>query len=475
MTVSGLRMAGAVAMAIVIAVAGTSAASAQRSRTPPKSAQEEPAAAQEAPAPAEEAAAPASRPPATVTVVTLSEEDVTLTSTLPGRVVASGVAEVRPQVDGIIVERLFEEGANVSFDDPLYRIDPATYEANVAAAKAQVAQAEARYKAAVQEHDRTARLQGRGVVSEQAFETTLAARDAAHAELQVAKAQLQTAEIDLERTTIRAKLSGVIGRSLTTQGALVTAGQVAPLAVIRKIDPVLVDVTQSAAEVLEWRRGQLKERLATADQTVTLQLADGSRYEWTGALTAAEPYVNERTGVVTLRLEFPNPDRLLLPGMYVQVVMPQGVAEDVVLAPQQGVTRDRRGRPIAFVVNEENVVERRELVVAAARGSSWIVTGGLTSGDRLVIEGLQRIAPQATVIPEERVAAADADGTPPDGPPPTARIPEASPATTARPVARPGQAAAAERTAGTTSGHTGTAASPSPAIATSSASAPAAE
>ena len=189
--------------------------------------------------------------------------------------------------------------------------------------------------------------------------------------------------------------------SLTTQGALAVAGQATPLAVIRVLDPVYVDVTQSAAELLEWRRGQTKERLSGADTAVTLILADGTAFPYKGEMTAAEPHVDELTGVVTLRMQFANPDELLLPGMYVQAEMPQRVIHDVVLAPQQGVTRDRRGRPIAYVANADDVVEERQLTIAQARGSHWIVTDGLGEGDRLIVEGLQKIAPQMKVAPDQ--------------------------------------------------------------------------
>lgn len=344
-------------------------------------------------------------PPPTVTVDTLRTEDVTLTSTLPGRVVASAVAEVRPQVGGIIVERLFKEGSAVEIGAPLYRIDAASYEARVAAARAQVTQAEAQLRAAAREAERLEELIDRQVASAQTFDEAIAARDMAAAAVKVAEADLHAAEIDLDRTTIRAPLSGVIGRSLTTQGALVTAGQADPLAVIRKLDPVLVDVTQSAAEVLEWRRGVTEERLGRAEREVSLTLADGSRFERTGSLTAAEPYVDELTGLVTLRLEFPNPDGLLLPGMYVQVEMPRGVAENVVLAPMEGVSRDRRGRPTALVVNAEGVVEERVLTVIEARGDEWIVGEGLADGDRIIVEGLQKVRPGAPATPEERAPA----------------------------------------------------------------------
>lgn len=345
-------------------------------------------------------------PPPTVTVATLQAVDLTLTTTLPGRVVASQTAEVRPQVAGLITERLFEEGSKVAKGDPLYRIDDASYGARVAAAQAQVSQATARLRAAGKEAQRVQTLIDRGVVSEQSQDEAVAARDAATAALEVAEADLLGAEIEVDRTIIRAPIDGVIGRSLVTQGALVSAGQATPLTVIRKLDPVLVDVTQSASELLAWRRGLVAGRLRNVDQTVTLTLADGGGYDQTGLLTAAEPSVDELTGVVTLRLQFPNPDELLLPGMYVQVEMPQGVAEGVVLAPQQGVTRDRRGRPIAMVVGADGVVEQRTLTVLQAKGSDWVVSEGLAAGDRLIVEGLQRAAPGATVVAEERAGEA---------------------------------------------------------------------
>ncbi|MGE0230860.1 MAG: efflux RND transporter periplasmic adaptor subunit [Flavobacteriaceae bacterium] len=349
-------------------------------------------------------------PPTPVTVVTLKPEDVTVTATLPGRVVASGVAEVRPQVNGIITERLFSEGADVKVGDPLYRIDAQSYRVRVNAARAQVAQAEAKLKVSISDAERLQALKERRVASEQNYEAAVAERESAAAALEVAKADLNAAEIDLERTTIVAPLSGVIGRSLTTQGALVTSGQAQALAVIRTIDPVLVDVTQSAAEIIEWRRGEAAERLTDADKSVKLTLADGVVYAHAGSLTAAEPNVNEQTGVVTLRLEFPNPERLLLPGMYVQVEMPQGVARGALLVPMEGVSRDRRGDPVAMVASAENVVEQRQLTVLKAQGSNWIVTKGLAAGDRVIVEGLQKIRPGGKVVAQERGATAPAPG-----------------------------------------------------------------
>lgn len=342
------------------------------------------------------------RPPPTVTVVTLSPQTVTLTSTLPGRVAASAQAEVRPQVNGIITERLFEEGAQVDLDAPLYRIDAASYEASVQQARASVSQAQAQLGAAEREAERLQELQARNVASEQALDDALATRDTAAAALELAKAQLNAAEIELSHTTIRARLSGRIGLSQTSQGALVTASQAQPLAVIRKIDPVYVDVTQSAADLLRWRRGETEEDLADADGTVRLTLADGSEYDQTGRLQAAEPNVDPQTGVVTLRLQFANPDLLLLPGMYVQVEMPVDVAENVFLVPQEGVVRDRRGRPNAWVVNGEGAIEERPLTILQDRGNEWVVRDGLEAGERIVVAGFQKAAPGATVTPEER-------------------------------------------------------------------------
>ncbi|PIL20842.1 hypothetical protein P775_07435 [Puniceibacterium antarcticum] len=343
-------------------------------------------------------------PPTAVTVVTVQPENVTLTSTLPGRVVASAAAEVRPQVAGIITERLFTEGGPVKAGDVLFTIDAATYEANVAQAQAQVTQAQAQLSAAEKDLTRLVELRERNVASDQAYDAALAQRESTAASLQVAQAQLQAAQIELDRTSIRARLSGEIGRSLTSQGALVTASQADPLAVIRNIDPIYVDVTQSAADVLQWRRGNGVEGLGDASREVALTLADGSIFDQTGSLTAAEPDVDEQTGVVVLRMSFANPEKLLLPGMYVQVEMPTRPLNGAFRVPQEGVSRDRRGQPIAMIVNGDNVVEQVLLTIAQDMGSDWIVTDGLGAGDRVIVEGLQKIQPGATVTPEERAA-----------------------------------------------------------------------
>jgi len=340
-----------------------------------------------------------------VTVVTLEAKDITLTAPLPGRVAASSAAEVRPQVNGIIRARLFEEGRPVEKGDALYEIDAASYEAQKAVAEAGLAQAKAALKSAMIEYDRQQELKSRNVVAQQNLDSAIAARDSAEAAIKLAEANLLSAEIDLDRATIRAPISGVVGLSQITQGALVTSGQASPLTVIRALDPVYVDVTQAAAEMLRWQRAGSDAVFAgNIGQTVELRLTDGSTYEQKGELSAAEPHVDEQTGSILLRLSFPNPDHFLLPGMYVQVEMPQGLIKDAILVPQEAVTRDRRGRPMAFVVTPEHVVEQRTLTVQSDQGANWVVTEGVASGEMVIVAGLQKVSAGMTVAPQPQEA-----------------------------------------------------------------------
>lgn len=355
------------------------------------------------------------QPPMPVTVVTLEAQDVTLTTPLPGRVAASSVAEVRPQVNGIIEERLFDEGSDVAKNDPLYTIDRATYEAAKAAAEASLAQAKAALQSAQIDYDRQTELRDRNVVAQQNLDSATAERNSAMAAVKVAEANLLAAEINLDRTTVRAPIDGVVGLSQVTQGALVTSGQATALTTIRSLDPVYVDVTQSASDILRWRRNNANASLEEEKSyDVSLTLSDGSTYEQTGKLAAAEPHVNEQTGTIVLRLAFPNPDRFLLPGMYVQVEMPQGTVENALLVPQIAVTRDRRGEPTVLIVNADNVVEQRSVTVLRDQGNNWIVTDGVSAGDRVIVAGLQKTGPGATVSPSEQGAAEEmpADATP---------------------------------------------------------------
>ena len=351
------------------------------------------------------AAAQDGRPPAAVTVVTLKAGDVTLTAPLPGRVAASSEAEVRPQVNGLIQERLFVEGRPVAKGDPLYQIDAASYEAQKASAEAQLALANSTLKSAQREYERELELKSRNVTSQQNLDSAIAARDSAAAATKVAEAQLLATEIDLDRATIRAPIAGIAGLSEISQGALVTSGQATALTTIRALDPVHVDVTQAAADMLRWRRaGRGTDFAEQLGQIVELKLADGTIYEYQGELSAAEPHVKEDTGTIVLRLSFPNPDGFLLPGMYVQVEMPQGVVKDAILVPQRAVTHNRRGEPMALVVNADNVVEQRTLTVLRDLGTNWVTTAGVVAGDRVIVTGLQKTAPGATVTPQEQEA-----------------------------------------------------------------------
>lgn len=345
-------------------------------------------------------------PPTPVTVVTLEASDVTLTAPLPGRVAASSEAEVRPQVNGIIRERLYVEGRPVAKGDLLYRIDSASYEAQKASAEAQLAQANASLKSAERELGRQQALKARNVVSQQNLDNAVSAREIALASVKVAEAQVLATEIDLERTAIRAPIAGIAGLSDVSPGALVTSGQATPLTTIRALDPVHVDVTQAAADMLRWRRADGGAKFAEElGQIVELKLADGTTYEHQGELSAAEPHVKEDTGTIVLRLSFPNPDGFLLPGMYVQVDMPQGVVKNAILVPQQAVSRDRRGEPMALVVNADNVVEQRKLTVLRDQGNHWVVTAGVAEKERVIVSGLQKTAAGATVTPQEQGAA----------------------------------------------------------------------
>lgn len=339
-------------------------------------------------------------PPATVTVMAVQPQQVMLSATLPGRVVAAAVAEVRPQVNGIITERYFTEGSSVEKGDVLYKIDSATYEATVAQAQAAVSQARAQYKATEREAERIQELKDRNVSTQRELDQAIADRDVSAASIAVAEAQLKSAQIEMERTTIVAPLSGEIGLAMTTRGALVTAGQASPLATIRNIDTVYVDVTASASRVLEFRRNNLDVDWRNSDRKVVLNLADGEVYPHEGSLTAADPQVNMQTGVVVLRMEFPNPDKLLLPGTYVKVDLQTDEVDDAFVVPQQAVSRDRQGRPTALVVNSEDTVELRQLEVLQASGNQWIVSSGLAAGERIVLEGSQKAAPGSKVQAE---------------------------------------------------------------------------
>lgn len=333
--------------------------------------------------------------PSPVTVVTAATGDFTLSVPLPGRIKASTVAEVRPQVSGIVEERLFKEGSPVEKGQPLYKIDDSTYKAAVDAANASVAQAQANFELAQINAKRATELFASNAGTAQNRDTANAQLDSAQASLEAAKAQLSTAEINLDRTTVTAPIAGVIGLSQTTVGALVSTQQATALSTIRALDPVYVDVTQSATDILKMMTTD-EGRAIRASGEVSLRLPDGSVYPVKGRLDAAEPQVEPTTGMVTLRLTFANPDKLLLPGLYVEVDMPESVVKGAVALPQNVVMRDATGAAYVWVVADGKVAQR-PVKVAQALNNQWIITSGVNAGDQVITSGFQKTAVGAPV------------------------------------------------------------------------------
>jgi RND family efflux transporter MFP subunit len=335
------------------------------------------------------AAPPAPGPPK-VSVVTLRTQSVPIVTELPGRVNAYRTADVRPQVNGIILKRLFVEGGEVKTGQQLYQIDPAPYKAAYDSAVAGLASARAlaqRYKSLV----------GSNLVSKQDYDNA----DAAHLQ---AQAGVETARINLVYTRVLSPITGRISRSFVTEGALVTANQSTSLATVQQLEPVYVDVTQPTTTLLRLRReaeaGMLKQNAAGKTQ-VRVRLEDGTDYPHPGTLEFSEVTVDQGTGSVTLRALVPNPERVLLPGMFVREEIDEGVRKDAILAPQQGVTHDQKGEPNALVVGPDDVVELRQLQVDRAIGDQWVVNAGLIAGDRVIVEGLQSAKPGTKVVAEE--------------------------------------------------------------------------
>lgn len=332
----------------------------------------------------------AATPPPKVGVITLQPQAFALTSELPGRTSAYRVAEVRPQVNGIILKRLFSEGREVKAGQQLYQIDPALYAATLQSAQATLQSSQSlaeRYQLLVEEQ----------AVSRQAF-------DEARAKQLEAEAALQTASINLRYTQVLAPIAGRIGRSAVSEGALVSNGQSTAMAVIQQLDPIYVDVTQSSLEILKLRNDLASGRLQKAGNnaaTVKLLLEDGSEYPQAGQLEFSEVSVDPGTGSVTLRAVFPNPKHDLLPGMFVHAQLQAGVSAQAILAPQQGVTRNLKGQPTALVVNQNDQVELRELQAERTAGNTWLINHGLQAGDRLIVEGLQFVKPGVTVTVSE--------------------------------------------------------------------------
>lgn len=340
--------------------------------------------------------------PAEVTVETITARRVTVTNELPGRIEAVRLAQVRARVAGILLQRTFEEGADVRAGDKLFEIDPAPFEANLASARAGLAKAEANQKQAQTLIERYRTLIEVEAISRQDFDNASATALQAAAEVQAAKAALTNVTLSLGYATVTAPISGRIGRAAVTEGALVGQNETTPLATIQQLDPVFFDFTQSSADLLRLRRaleaGRVTSRAPGAAQ-VTLLLEDGSMYEHPGRLLFSDITVDPNTGMVTLRAEFPNPERLLLPGMFARGRLEQAFNDDAITAPMRAVTRGEGGAATVLVVDAENKVSVRRLKLGDAVGDRWLVTEGLKSGERIVVDGLQKARPGAVVKP----------------------------------------------------------------------------
>lgn len=339
-----------------------------------------------------------------VTVMTVASGSVPMVTELPGRTTPYLIAELRPQVTGILTQRAFDEGSEVKAGQVLYRIDDAPYQAAHDSAKAALARAEANAQVARIKAERHAGLVKIDAVSKQANDDTQAALKQAQAEVAAAKAALDKARIDLDYTRLKSPISGRIGRSAVTPGALVTANQTQALATVQQLDPIYVDLIQSSADMLRMRAEIAAGRMQTGakgEVPVKLILEDGSEYAVEGRLALSEVTVDEGTGSVTLRAKFSNADGVLLPGMYVRARLPQGTRSDAILVPHKALSRDPLGNALVMVVNAESKVEARPVKVAQSLGSDWVVTGGLAAGERIIVEGLQKARPGAPVQAQE--------------------------------------------------------------------------
>ena len=347
--------------------------------------------------PSQQAPAPA------VNYVTLETRPVTLTRELPGRTSAYVVAEVRPQVTGIVEQRLFDEGAPVAEGQPLYQLDDATYRAAWNSAKATLARAQATVEVARLNAERADELIKVNAISKQEYDDATAALRQAEADVGVAEAQVASTAVELRYARISSPIDGRIGKSSVTRGALVTADQAEPLTTVQQLDPIYVDLNQSSSELLELRRDLASNMVRRAEGVpVTILLEDGSEYEYEGELTFADVAVDPMTGSYALRAVVPNPDHLLMPGMYVRAIISNAVLDEGLLVPQQGIARDPMGNASAMVLTGEDKVEQRGVTVTRAVGADWLVSDGLSAGDRVIVEGLQKIQPgmqvQATEV-----------------------------------------------------------------------------
>lgn len=341
-----------------------------------------------------------------VGVVTLKTEPLQITTELPGRTVAYRIAEVRPQVSGIILKRNFVEGSDIEAGVSLYQIDPATYQATYDSAKGDLAKAQAAANIAELTVKRYQKLLGTQYISKQEYDQALTDAQQATAAVVAAKAAVETARINLAYTKVTSPISGRIGKSSVTEGALVQNGQASALATVQQLDPIYVDVTQSSNDFLrlkqELANGSLKQENGKAK--VDLVTSDGIKFPQSGTLEFSDVTVDQTTGSITLRAIFPNPDHTLLPGMFVRARLQEGTKPTALLVPQQGVTRTPRGDATVLVVGADNKVETRQIVASQAIGDKWLVTDGLKAGDRVVVSGLQKVRPGAQVKVQEITA-----------------------------------------------------------------------
>ncbi|WP_244489957.1 MULTISPECIES: efflux RND transporter periplasmic adaptor subunit [unclassified Rhizobium] len=388
----------------------------------------------------EKQAAP-SYPPPQVSVITTKTEDIPITNDLPGRIAPTRISEVRPRATGIVIERVFEQGSIVKEGDVLYRIDPASFQVQVESAEGTLRRAQAVQLQARQAAERQEQLRKSGVATGQNFDDAVAQLAQADADVAIAEAGLATAKLNLQYTNVTAPISGRIGRALITEGALVSANGSENLATIQQLDPVYADFTQSATDLIRLRKSLQASALADGkkEAKVNLIMDDGSAYAHAGKLLFSEAAVDETTGQVTLRGEFPNPDGDLLPGMYVRVLIEQGIEKNAIAVPTQAVQRDTSGVAQVYVVKDDKTAELRTVSAGQVLGDQWVIRDGLKAGEKVIVEGFQKVRPGAPVEPTDWKAGA---AQPADGKPAEAKEGGAKPAAEATGADKPADGAA---------------------------------
>lgn len=341
-----------------------------------------------------------------VSVHVVHSEPLSVTTELPGRTSAFRVAEVRPQVSGIILKRNFVEGSDIKAGESLYQIDPATYQAAWNSAKGDEAKAEAAAAIAHLTVKRYVPLLGTQYISQQEYDQAVATARQADADVVAAKAAVENARINLAYTKVTSPIDGRIGKSSVTEGALVTNGQADAMATVQQLDPIYVDVTESSNDFMRLKQESLQR--GDDSKSVQLIMENGQPYSLKGSLQFSDVTVDESTGSITLRAVFPNPQHTLLPGMFVRARIDEGVNPQAILVPQQGVTRTPRGDATVLIVNAQNQVENREVTAAQAIGNKWLITSGLQNGDKVIVSGLQKVRPGVTVKATEDTTASAA-------------------------------------------------------------------